>query len=448
MQRLTIGELFDRIALGIGEREALVFPDHGVRWGYRDTHARVAQVAKGLMGLGVDAGDHVAVFATNRPEWVLLQLAVAKIGAVLVPIDPASGAPELAHVLAHSDASALFLIDQADGVSLVDVLVQGCPELRDAKPGRLVSRRFPFLKRVALLGETGDLDLPGVLSWSDVLAAGAGITDHLVRRRQEAIEPADLAGIHYTAGTTGPPKGVELTHLNLVNNALAAGDCMRLGRRDRLCVPVPLFRPFGCVLGTLTALGRGATMVVPADHFDAGKTLTAIAEERCTALHGEPRMLGSMVRHPQVIRVDVSSLRTGIVMGAPCPVELMPEIVERLHAREITVAYGQSEATAVITQTRPEDSLDTKVTTVGRSLPDVEVKIVDPKTGIEVPVGGEGELCCRGHLVMRGYYKMPEASAATLGRNGWLRTGDLAVMDQYGYCAITGRVRQPPGAVS
>jgi fatty-acyl-CoA synthase len=211
---------------------------------------------------------------------------------------------------------------------------------------------------------------------------------------------------------------------------------------------VPFFRPFGCVLGTLTTLGRGATMVVPAEHFDAGKTLAAVANEHCTALHGEPRMLGSALRHPQVLRVDLSSLRTGIVTGAACPVELLPEVIERLHLREITVAYGQSEATAVITQTRVEDSLDLRVTTVGRALPDVEVKIVDPRSGVEVPRGSEGELCCRGYLVMRGYYKMPEATVATVGGNGWLRTGDLAVMDQYGYCAITGRVKQPPRAGS
>ena len=446
MERLTIGDFFDRIALGIGEREALVFPDQHVRWGYRETYARVTQLAKGLMGLGIDTGDHVAVFATNRPEWVLLQLATAKIGAVLIPIDPASGALELAHVLGHSDASTLFLIDRAADVSFLDVLLECCPDVRDARPGRVASRRFPRLKRVALLGDSKDLGLPGVLTWSDVLTAGAGITDHLLRRRQEAMEPADVVSIHYTAGTTDSPKGVELTHLNLVNNAIAVGDCMRLTRRDRLCVPVPFFRPFGCVLGTLTALGRGVTMVVPAEHFDAGKTLTAVAEERCTALHGEPRMLGSVLRHPQVIRVDLSSLRTGVVMGAAWPVELMPEVVERLHLREVTVAYGQNEATAVITQTRTDDSLDLKVTTVGRALPEVEVKIVHPKTGIEVPLGSEGELCCRGHLVMRGYYKMPDATAATIGGNGWLRTGDLAVMDQYGYCMITGRANQAPRA--
>jgi len=437
MERLTVGDFFDRVALGIGEREALVFPDQGVRWRYREAHARVSQLAKGLMGLGVDRGDHVAVFATNRVEWVVLQLAVARVGAVLVPVDPAASAAELEHVLTHSDASTLFLVDRVDDVSLCDVLVECCPEVTGGRPGHLSSRRFPALKRVALLG---DGEAPrNILPWTDVLTAGAGITDHLLRRRQEGVEAADLAMLQYTAGTTGTPKGVELTHLNLVNDAIAAADCMRLLRSDRVCVPVPFARTFGSVLGALATFGRGATMIVPAEHFDAGATLAAIAAERCTALHAEPRMLASTLRHPQVLHADLTSLRTGIIMGADVPVGLMPEVVQRLHLPEVTVAYGQTETTAVITQTRTDDPLDLRATTVGRALPDVEVRIVDPTSGVELSMGSEGELCCRGFPVMRGYYKMPEATAATIGGNGWLRTGDLAVMDRFGYCTITGR---------
>ena len=438
MERLTIGDFFDRTALGVGDREALIFPDQRVRWGYREVHTRVSHVAKGLMGLGIERGDHVAIFAPNRVEWVLLHLAIAKIGAVSVPIDPALGAEDLAHVLVDSDASALFIAERRGEPSQLDVLLECCPELPEARPGRLATRRFPLLKRVVAIGDAPPT-CPGTLAWSDVLTAGAGITDHLLRRRQESIEFADLAALHYTAGTTSAPRGVELTHLNLVNNAIASSDCMRLGRRDRLCVPVSFARPHGSVLGTLAAFGRGATMVVPAEHFDAGKTLAALAAERCTALHAEPRMLVSLLRHPDVIQVDLSSSRTGIVMGAAAPVGVMAEATERLRLRELTVAYGQAEATAAITQTRPEDSVDLRTTTVGRALPNVEVKIVHPKTGVAVPVGEEGELCCRGSLVMRGYFKQPELTAATVGRNGWLRTGDLAVMDQYGYCMLTGR---------
>jgi len=437
MERIALGDFFDRTALGAGDREALVFPEMRVRWRYREVHARVSQLAKGLMGLGVDAGDHVAVFATNRAEWVLLQIAVAKIGAVLVPVDPSAGAHDLASVLAHSDAAALFLVDLVDDVSLCDVFFETCPEARAGRP-HLASRRFPALKRVALLGEGAAPR--GILPWTDVLAAGAGITDHLLRRRQETVEPPDLAALHYTAGTTGPRKGVELTHLNLVNDAVAAGDCMRLVRGDRLCVPVAFARPFSGVLGTLAALGRSATLVVPAECFDAGTTLAALAAERCTALLAEPRMLGSMLRHPDVLRSDLSALRTGIVAGSACPPGLLPDAIARLHLPDVTVAYGQTETTAVITQTRTDDAIDLRARTVGRALPDVEVKIVDPRTGIEVAPGREGELCCRGFPVMRGYYKAAEATAAKLGANGWLRTGDLAVMDRFGYCTITGRV--------
>jgi fatty-acyl-CoA synthase len=440
MEPLTVGRYFDRIALGLGDREALVFPHQGVRWCYRETHARVSQLAKGLIGLGVAVGEHVAVFATNRVEWVLLQLAAAKIGAVLVPVDPSLGADDLAHVLADADAATLFVVDRVEDVALVDVLTECCPELRTARPGRLASRRLPRLKRVAAIGDHAPA---GLFAWSDVLRAGAGITDHLLRRRQDGIEPTDPAAVHYTAGTTGPPRGVELVHRSLVDNAAATGDCMRLTRRDRLCLPVAFSRPHGSVLGTLTALGRGAALIVPAEHFDAGATLAAVASERCTALHAEPRMLVSMLRHPDVIHGDASTLRTGIVTGASCPAGLVPEAVQRLHLPDVTVAYGQTEATAVITQTRTEDSVEIRSSTVGRALPGVEVEIVDPKTGVGVPAGVEGELCCRGSLVMRGYYKRPELTAARIGRNGWLRTGDLAVMDQYGYCTITGRIPPP-----
>ena len=439
MERLTIAALFDRTALGMGEREAIVFPVQGVRWKYRELHAHVVQVAKGLMGLGIDVGDHVAVFGPNRVEWTLLQLAVAKVGAILVPIEPASGAEDLAHVLAHSDASTLFLADAAGGVSLYDVLRECCPEVARARPGHFASRRYPSLKRVVGLGDDAP-EREGVLTWNGVFAAGAGITNHLLRRRQEPTESADVAVIQYTAGTTGAPKGIELTHANVVNDAIAVGDCMRLGRNDRVCVPVPFARPLGSMVGTLASLGRGAALVVPSEQFDPATTLAILARERCTALVAETRMLVSALRHPDVLHADLGALRTGIMTGGECPVGLMPEIVSRLHLPELTVGYGQVETTAVVTQSRVGDSLDLRATTVGRALPDVEVKIVDPTTGVDLPIGTEGELCCRGYPVMRGYYKMPELTAATLGANGWLRTGDLAVMDRFGDCTLTGRV--------
>jgi fatty-acyl-CoA synthase len=317
-------------------------------------------------------------------------------------------------------------------------LAECCPELARARPGRLASRRFPHLKRVALFGHG---DAPGMLAWSDVLAAGAGVTDHLLRRRHEAVDPADPVNLQYTSGTTGFPKGALLTHLNLVNNAYYTGECMRLTRRDRVCVPVPFYHCFGYVLGTLATVCRGATMIVPAERFDAERTLAAVAAERCTVLHGVPTMFTAELAHPRCAEFDLRSLRTGIMGGAPCPSGLMRQVVERMHAREITIAYGQTEASALITQTRTEDPIELRIATVGRALPHVEVKIVDPESGADLKRGAEGELCCRGHLVMRGYYEMPEATARAIDREGWLHTGDLATMDEHGYCRITGRIK-------
>jgi fatty-acyl-CoA synthase len=438
MESITIGDLFDRVARGAGDREALVFSDAGVRWSYRDTLAHTQRLAKSLIGLGIERGDHVAVWAPNRPEWVLLQLATAKIGAVLVTVDPGFRAHELAYALEQSDATTLFLVEHCRDSNLLALLDECCPELPGARPGHVVSKRFPLLKRVTLLD---DRRAPGVFAWSDVLAASAGVTDHMLRQRQESVDPNDTVQLQYTSGTTGVPKGAELTHRTLVHNAYYAGECMRLTARDRVCVPVPFHHCFGSVLGTLATIYRGATMVVPAEHFDAERTLAAVAAERCTALHGLPTMFGAMLAQRRFREFDLSSLRTGIMAGAPCPPGVMRQVVDRMHAREITVAYGQTEAAAVITQTRTEDPIELRTSTVGRALPHVELRIADRESGREVARGKQGELWCRGHLVMRGYYKMPEATAATIDRNGWLHTGDLATMDEHGYCRITGRVK-------
>jgi len=437
MERITIGDGFDRVARGAPDREAFVFPQSAVRWTYRGVLGRVQRLAKGLLGLGVERGDHVAVWASNRPEWVLVQLAVAKIGAVLVPVSTSYGADELAYVLEQSDATTLFTIDRIGGPDCLELLAACCPEMPGARPGRIASRRLPFLKRVALLD---DRRTPGVLSWPEVLAASAGITDHMLRRRQETVAPDDAATVVYTSGTTGAPRGAEFTHLSLVNTAHYAGECMRLTTRDRLCIPVPFHEPFGHVLGTLVSLVRGATLVVPAESFDATATLEAIAAERCTALHGTPAMFTAALAQPRLLDLDLASLRTGILAGTAGAGGAMQQVAGRTRCRELTVAYGQTEGSPVITQTRAEDPLEVRTGTGGRALPHVEVRITDPASGRELGRGEEGELRCRGYVVMRGYYKMPEATAAAIDAAGWLHTGDLAVMDEHGYCRYTGRV--------
>lgn len=436
MERTPIGDVFDRVARGTPDREAFVFPEAGVRWSYGDALTLVQRLAKGLIGIGVDRGDHVAVWATARPEWILLQLAVAKIGAVLVPLNPGYGAEELGFALEHSDATTLFLTERSRTADALAVLGECCRELPGARPGRLSSRRFPHLKRVALLDDHSGA---GVFAWSEVSAAGAGITDHILRRRQEGVRSADPVVLQYTGGTNGPPKGVELTHDNLVNDAFHVGECMRLTPRDRLCVPVPLHTPFGYALGTVATIARGGAMIVPAERFDAERTLAAIAAERCTAVHGTPGMFMAELAQRRFHEYDLKSLRTGIVAGGRCSLDLMQQIVGRMHAREMTVAYGQTEASAVITQTRAEDPLELRGTTVGRILPRVEIRIVDVATGRPAGRGEEGELWCRGYPVMRGYYKAPVETAAVLDREGWLRTGDLATIDDHGYCRLTGR---------
>jgi len=436
MERITIGDGFDRVARGTPDREAFVFVEPGVRWTYRGALGRVQRLAKALIGLGVERGDHIAVWATNRPEWVLVQLAAAKIGAVLVPLDTAYGADELGYALEQSDATTLFTLDRIADVDCLALLAECCPEMPGARPGRIASRRLPLLKRVALLD---DRRAPGVLSWLEVLAASAGITDHMLRRRQETVGPDDPATIVYTAGTTGPPRGAEFTHLSLVSTAHYAGECMRLSARDSLCVAVPFHDPLGHVLGTLMSAVRGAATVVPAETFDAGTTLEAIAQERCTALHGTPAMFTAALAQPRLLDLDISSLRTGILPAVPGAGGVLQQVAERTRCRELTVAYGQTEGSPVITQTRAEDPLEVRLASAGRPLPHVEVKIAD-RAGRELGRGEEGELCCRGYVVMRGYYAMPEATAAAIDDAGWLHTGDLATMDEHGYCRITGRV--------
>jgi fatty-acyl-CoA synthase len=312
------------------------------------------------------------------------------------------------------------------------------PELRGAEPGKLHAEKFPRLERVIFLGQERH---PGMVMWSDLAAMGAGVGDDELARRQAECDPDDVINIQYTSGTTGFPKGAQLTHFNIVADASYIAQCMEFSEADRLCIPVPFYHCFGCVLGTLCCVTRGAAMIIPAEYFDPLKTLAATEKERCTALHGVPTMFIAELQHPNFDTFTFPALRTGIMAGSPCPIEVMKQVVERMGAKQITIAYGQTEASPVITQTRTDDPIELRVSTVGRALPNVEVKIVDPETGQEVPHGVQGELCTRGFIVMKGYYNMPEATAKAIDADGWLHTGDLATMDGHGYCKITGRLK-------
>lgn len=434
---LTIGKLLEKTAADAPDHEAVVYPDRGLRYTYREFDQLCRKVAKGLMALGIDKGEHVAIWASNTPEWLTAQFASAKAGAVLVTANTNYQLSELEYVLKQSDATTLILMESYRGTSYIDILCKLISELKEGEPGRLASERLPFLKNIILLG---DQRHPGMYLWDDLLKLSGSVSEKALDRRMERLKEHDVINMQYTSGTTGFPKGVMLTHSNLANNAANIAECMNLSKKDRMCIPVPFFHCFGCVLGTLACVTAGATMV-PVQEFSPKEVLSAVETEKCTALHGVPTMFIAELNDPDFASYDLSSLRTGIMAGSNCPIEVMKKVIDNMGMSEITIAYGQTEASPVITQTRVNDSLKRRVETVGRALPNVEVKITEPGTNREVERGVQGELCTRGYHVMKGYYKNPEATAAVIDEDGFLHTGDLAVMDEEGYCRITGRLK-------
>ena len=442
--RLPIGDILDQQTQRYPDREALVHAAAGDRFTYREFHAEVERVARGLMSIGIQKGQHVGIWATNYTEWVLTQFATAKIGAVLVNVNPAYRTHELAYLLEQSQLTALVLIGRfrtSDYVAMVNELI---PELLETTPGELRSGAFPYLRHLVFIPPHDERDAPtpaGMWRWDDLLTQAKRISHADLQARQAQCGPDDPINIQYTSGTTGNPKGATLTHHNILSNALHVGDCMEMDERDHLCIPVPFYHCFGCVMGTLNCVVHGSTMVIPAEHFDPLQTLQAISDERCTAVHGVPTMFIAQLSHPDFAGFDLSSLRTGVMAGSPCPIEVMREVIDRMGAERITIAYGLTEASPVITQTLADDSIERRVSTVGKVLPDVEVRLVDADTGLEVGPGQQGELQTRSSMVMLGYYNMPDATADAIDADGWLHTGDLATVDEDGYYKITGRLK-------
>ena len=442
--RLPIGDILDRQTDRYPDREALVHTATGHRFTYRRFHAEVERVARGFMSIGIEKGQHVGIWATNYTEWVLTQFATAKIGAVLVNVNPAYRTHELAYLLEQSQLTALVLIGRfrtSDYVAMVNELV---PELFETTPGQLNSATFPYLRHLVFIPPHDEPDAPtpaGMWRWDDLTVRAGEVSEPELHARQAQCRPDDPINIQYTSGTTGNPKGATLTHHNILSNALHVGDCMEMDERDRLCIPVPFYHCFGCVMGTLNCVVHGSTMVIPAEHFDPLQTLQAISNERCTAVHGVPTMFIAQLSHPDFARFDLGSLRTGIMAGSPCPIEVMREVIDRMGAERITIAYGLTEASPVITQTLADDSIERRVSTVGKVLPDVEVRLVDPETDQVVGAGQQGELQTRSSMVMLGYYNMPDATADAIDSAGWLHTGDLATVDEDGYYKITGRLK-------
>jgi fatty-acyl-CoA synthase len=439
IEGLTVGGLLDLVAERRPDDEALVYPDRDLRYTYREFKGVVEECARALMALGLQKGDHVAVWGQNVPEWVTLQFATGKMGAVLVTVNPAYKAHELEYVLDQSDAVALFLTEGVRGADFLKILREAVPELADAREGELSVEGLPYLRHVVLMGGDPPENMP-IMSFEEFLERGREVTEEELRERQDSLDAEDVINMQYTSGTTGFPKGVQLTHTNIVKNAFSIGECMKLGPEDRVCIPVPFFHCFGCVLGTLNTVTHEATMV-PVESFDAEKVLQAVHQERCTAVLGVPTMFIAELDHPDFDKYDTSSLRTGIMAGSPCPMEVMKRVVDVMGASEITIAYGQTESSPVITQTRTDDPLELRVSTVGRTLPGVEIRIVNLESGEDCGPGEQGELWTRGYLVMRGYYKMEDKTAEVIDEEGWLHTGDLAVMDENGYVRITGRAK-------
>lgn len=438
VDQMTIGEVLRETAKKYGSQEAVIFPGLPWRCTWRELDVEVDRVARALLSLGFQRGDHFGVWATNVPAWVLLQFATARIGVVLVTINPSYRTNELAFVIGQAELKGLALIDHYKTTHYFDSLREAIPNLASCIPGDLQCERFPQLKTiVSLRGET----LEGSFSWDDFLARAEQVPEVRLPSIEHSLACDDPINIQFTSGTTGLPKGATLSHRNILLNAYFAGLGQAFTPRDRLCIPVPLYHCFGCVLGTLCSLVHGVTMVFPAETFQAALTLKAIDEERCTAVYGVPTMFIAMIEHADYPTRNLKSLRTGIMAGSPCPIELMKRVTSEMGASQMTIGYGQTEASPLITQTRVDDSIELRVGTVGRVLPGVEAKIVDPETGKTLPPTQPGELCARGHNVMIGYFQLPEKTAQAIDGGGWLHTGDIAIQEPNGYFRITGRLK-------
>ncbi|HUA77477.1 MAG TPA: AMP-binding protein [Acetobacteraceae bacterium] len=433
----TIGENFSRIAARHAARPALIVREQGIRWSYAELAAEVDRLAAGLLALGLEPGERVGIWSLNCAEWVLAQFATARAGLILVNINPAYRVTELEYALAKVGCAALLTASRFKSSDYIGMLSALAPELATSRPGALRAGRLPALRAVIQIeGEP----VPGCIPFAEALARGSAADRARLASLDGLIQCDEAVNIQFTSGTTGAPKGATLTHHNILNNGFFIGRAMRLSEQDRLCIPVPLYHCFGMVLGVLAAVTHGAAMVFPGRGFDPLATLASVAEERCTALHGVPTMFIAEMEHPDFDRFDLTSLRTGIMAGSPCPIAVMRRATETMHLSEITIAYGMTETSPVSFQTAVDDPLEKRVSTVGRVHPHVEVKIVDAE-GRVVPRGTPGELCTRGYSVMLGYWDDPARTAEAVDAARWMHTGDLATIDDEGYCNIVGRIK-------
>jgi fatty-acyl-CoA synthase len=433
----TIAALFSGAVAKYGPREAAVFVDSGRRFTWDQLSETVDAFAAGLLKLGLEKGDRIGIWSPNRWEWLVTQFATARIGLILVNINPAYRLSELEYALNKVGCRALVTAAKFKTSDYLGMVRTLAPEIDAAEPGRLKAAKLPHLEIVI---RVGDEKSPGMFNFDEVMGMGGPAERGRLDAVSASLQPGEAINIQFTSGTTGAPKGATLTHDNIVNNGNNVTAAMKFGPDDVLCIPVPLYHCFGMSMGTVGCASKGAKMVFPGEGFDPGATLKAVSAERCTGLYGVPTMFVAMLGHPDFASFDLSSLRTGIMAGAPCPVEVMNKVVSLMHMSEVTIAYGMTETSPVSFQTRTDDPLEKRVSTVGRIHPHVEVKIVDAE-GSTVPVGQRGELCTRGYSVMKGYWDDADKTAEAIDSEGWMHTGDLATIDAEGYCNIVGRVK-------
>lgn len=437
-REITMGGLLRETAGKYPDREAVVFPGTGVRITYEELLEECIAVAKGFMALGVERGEKVAVWTTNLPEWVCLQFGLGMIGGVLVTVNTNYKSHEIEYILKQSDATTLVIMEEYRDSNFREITRTVIPALDEAEPGGLNAENLPLLKNVVYIGDKEDI--PGMFRFRDVVEHGKKIGDDELVTREATLNHHDVINMQYTSGTTGFPKGVMLTHYNIINNARMVGGVMGMTERDKLLIQVPLFHCFGCVMSMLNCVYYGSTMVL-LEYFDPLMTLRAIENEKCTAVNGVPTMFIAIMAHQDFKKFDLSSLRTGIMAGAPCPSETMKRVMTDMYCSEIVIAYGLTESSPVVTMTRRDDPVDIRVTTVGKVFDGVEAKIVDTERGDDLPPNTHGEIITRSPCVMKGYYKMPEETAKTIDKNGWLHTGDQGTVDEAGYFKVTGRIK-------
>ncbi|WP_245408244.1 AMP-binding protein [Zhengella mangrovi] len=437
LRRATIPQVFAETVARFGPREAAVFPQAGKRYSYYDLDREVDSFASGLLALGLKPGDRVGIWSPNRPEWLITQFATARVGLVLVTINPAYRLSELEYALNKVGCKALVTAARFKSSDYLKMIGELAPELATSRPGALASERLPHLRTVIRMGRERS---PGMLNFDDVGRIGGPAQQLRLDAITRQLDPDDPINIQFTSGTTGAPKGATLTHYNIVNNAWFTVRTMGFTEADRLCIPVPLYHCFGMVLGTLGCVTTGSSMVFPGEAFEPATTLDAVSAERCTALYGVPTMFVAMLDHPEIASFDLACLRTGVMAGAPCPIEVMRKVVGTMHMPEVTIGYGMTETSPISFQSSTTDGLEERVSTVGRIHPHVEVKIVDAD-GRTVDVGVQGELCTRGYSVMRGYWNDDDKTRESIDPSGWMHTGDLATLDTQGYCRIVGRVK-------